>query len=172
MARIRQIKPEFYLDDELAQCSRDASLLFPGLWMPADKIGKLADRPAKIRARLFPYDTDLGTEAVDSLISELEGHGFLLRRDGFIHITNWRRWQHASVLREHIPSSIRKRILSAGSCISCGSTERLTVDHKIPVSKGGSNEIQNLQCLCSTCNTQKSNRIIQATDRNEITQMR
>jgi len=51
MPRIRQIKPEFYLDDELAQCSRDARLLFPGLWILADRAGRLECRPAKIKAQ-------------------------------------------------------------------------------------------------------------------------
>lgn len=50
MPRIRQVKPEFYLDDELAQCSRDARLLFPGLWILADRAGRLENRPAKIKA--------------------------------------------------------------------------------------------------------------------------
>lgn len=62
MARIRQIKPEFYLDDELALCSRDARLLFPGLWMLADRAGRLENRPAKIKAQVFPYDNDVRPE--------------------------------------------------------------------------------------------------------------
>lgn len=41
-------------------------------------------------------------------------------------------------------------------CSYCRSTEKLTVDHKIPLVQGGSNEIDNLQTLCYRCNSLKS----------------
>lgn len=34
---------------------------------------------------------------------------------------------------------------------------RLTLDHIRPTSKGGSNEVENLQTMCSTCNEAKDN---------------
>ena len=41
-------------------------------------------------------------------------------------------------------------------CRYCKATENLTIDHKIPKSKGGSNDKKNLQCLCKRCNMTKS----------------
>ena len=41
-------------------------------------------------------------------------------------------------------------------CVYCRSTENLTIDHKIPKVKGGSDALSNLQCLCKKCNTFKS----------------
>lgn len=41
-------------------------------------------------------------------------------------------------------------------CKYCHSTENLTIDHKQPVIKGGTNELKNLQCLCKPCNEMKS----------------
>ncbi len=80
LMRIRQIKPEFYLDDELAEhCSRDARLLFPGLWMIADREGRLEDRPGKIKAQVFPYDDDIGIKEIVGLIDQLEHGGFVIR---------------------------------------------------------------------------------------------
>ena len=64
MPRIGQIKPEFYLDAELAQCSREARLLFPGLWILADRAGRLKNRPAKIKAQIFPYDSDIDAATI------------------------------------------------------------------------------------------------------------
>jgi 5-methylcytosine-specific restriction endonuclease McrA len=43
-------------------------------------------------------------------------------------------------------------------CLCCGEARPLTVDHVIPVSKGGRNTIDNLQPLCRSCNPSKGNR--------------
>ncbi len=42
-------------------------------------------------------------------------------------------------------------------CGRAGIRVKLEIDHKIPVSKGGSNNIGNLQTLCFECNRGKRN---------------
>ena len=44
-------------------------------------------------------------------------------------------------------------------CVECGATERLTIDHIVPISKGGSNETENLQTMCEPCNGKKGNKV-------------
>lgn len=45
-------------------------------------------------------------------------------------------------------------------CLACHRKIKLTVDHVIPISRGGTNDIGNLQPLCLRCNLQKSDRIL------------
>ena len=40
-------------------------------------------------------------------------------------------------------------------CVGCGVKENLTIDHIKPVSRGGIDDISNLQILCSKCNRVK-----------------
>ena len=43
-------------------------------------------------------------------------------------------------------------------CVRCGSGEKLTVDHVVPMVRGGTNDIDNLQTLCKSCNSKKCDR--------------
>ena len=38
--------------------------------------------------------------------------------------------------------------------------ELMTIDHIVPKSKGGSNDLSNLQPMCHTCNTKKADRTL------------
>ena len=44
-------------------------------------------------------------------------------------------------------------------CAICGEQKPLTVDHIIPLSKGGTNYISNIQPLCRNCNSKKHNKL-------------
>lgn len=41
------------------------------------------------------------------------------------------------------------------TCVYCKSDENLSIDHIIPVIKGGTNDPSNLQTLCRSCNSRK-----------------
>ena len=64
--------------------------------------------------------------------------------------------------RERISDDVKVAVWrrDGGSCVRCGSRENLEYDHIIPVSKGGSNTVRNIELLCETCNRKKSNRVM------------
>jgi 5-methylcytosine-specific restriction enzyme A len=62
--------------------------------------------------------------------------------------------------RIRIPPEVRRYVFDRDrdQCQSCGQTQvqvNLTVDHIIPLARGGSNDISNLQTLCQQCNQRK-----------------
>ena len=75
MARIRSIKHDFFLDEELAECEMAARILFAGLWVIADKAGRLADRPLTIKAQILPYDN----VDADALLAQLAARKLIIR---------------------------------------------------------------------------------------------
>ncbi len=61
--RARNLKPGFFKNYELADAGPIAQLLFQGLWLLADKEGRLKDQPRLIKAEVFPYyDADVNGE--------------------------------------------------------------------------------------------------------------
>jgi 5-methylcytosine-specific restriction endonuclease McrA len=46
------------------------------------------------------------------------------------------------------------------TCQYCGSQSNLTLDHVIPVSKGGGNTWENIVCACNKCNQTKGDKLL------------
>lgn len=75
MARSRNIKPGFFDNETLAECSFQARLLFVALWQLADCDGLVEDRPRRIKSHAFPYD-DVDC---DDCAQQLADRGFIVR---------------------------------------------------------------------------------------------
>lgn len=106
MARARLIKPGFFANEDLAECSPWARLCFAGLWTLADRDGRLEDRPKRIKGQLFAMDEI----AIEPLLDELVQHGFILRYaangQGFIQVIEFAKHQtpHHREPKSAIPS--------------------------------------------------------------------
>jgi hypothetical protein len=97
MPRARNIKPSFFVNDDLAAISPLGRLLFIGLWTIADREGRLQDKPNKIKVQVLPYDDC----DVHALLSDLHKKGFIIRyeTDGCpcIQILNFTKHQNPHV---------------------------------------------------------------------------
>jgi len=74
--RTRTIAPGFWKNPELARCDAHARLMFAALWGLADRAGRLEDRPAKIRAEVFPFEPTIDA---DALLWQLHRESLALR---------------------------------------------------------------------------------------------
>ena len=104
MARSRNIKPGFFLNDELAEVEPLGRLLFAGLWTVADREGRLRDSPKKIKACVLPYDDC----DIDKLLNDLWGRRFITRYsvdgEGYIAVLNWKKHQIPQKVLVHLDS--------------------------------------------------------------------
>lgn len=57
-------------------------------------------------------------------------------------------------------ADVRKIFDRDKACLRCGTKNNLSIDHIVPLSKGGNNLPGNLQTLCRYCNSKKYNKII------------
>lgn len=76
MARARNIKPGFFKNEILGVADPLYSLLFEGLWVLADREGRLEDRPLRIKGEIFPYREGLDMNAMLDWLAE---NGFIQR---------------------------------------------------------------------------------------------
>lgn len=125
MARARNIKPALFKNEVLGVADPMLTLLFEGLWLLADRSGRLEDRPLRIKGELFPYREGLD---VNSMLDWLMREDFITRYlvDGkrYIEINNFEKHQnpHKNEPASEIPSA----------SMGCVSTEEIgTTSEKI-----------------------------------------
>lgn len=56
MARIRYLKPDFFLDFELAKLPPLVRLFYQGLWCHADRAGRGVYEPQKLKVQIIPWE--------------------------------------------------------------------------------------------------------------------
>jgi uncharacterized phage protein (TIGR02220 family) len=92
MARIRTIKPEFWANEQVMDCSPISRLLFIGLWNFCDDCGNHPASAKTLKAEIFPGD-DITSTDVQGMLDELESNGLIalytaLDKD-YWHVTGW-----------------------------------------------------------------------------------
>lgn len=93
--RARNIKPGLFKNEILGTSDPLLTILFEGLWCLADKSGRLEDRPARIKAEVFPYREGLD---INRYLTDLERLGFVQRyvieRMNYIQVLKFDEHQH------------------------------------------------------------------------------
>jgi len=64
------------------------------------------------------------------------------------------------IYRTKVPFSKKNVMVRDGfTCQYCGALKELTIDHVIPVSRGGKSKFENCVTACKQCNNKKSNKL-------------
>lgn len=96
--RMRLIKPGIMSNEVLCDLGPYAYILFTGLWMLADREGRLEYRPKRIKALAMPLWSEVDAEAVENLLENLCKSGFILVYEvagiRYIQIATWCDHQH------------------------------------------------------------------------------
>ena len=106
--------------------------------------------------RLIDSDLSEKQRADLSAICDDKLNGYILSRGDAI-------WSHRSLSDGYVSGSVRYEVFKRAKhrCELCGAHETqvaLHIDHIIPRSKGGSDDVSNFQALCVACNTSKRDR--------------
>jgi len=65
-----------------------------------------------------------------------------------------------TIYRTKVPFSKKNVMIRDGfTCQYCRATRELTIDHVIPVSRGGKSEFENCVAACKTCNGKKGDKL-------------
>lgn len=93
MPRNRVVKPEFWSNPQICQVSRDARLLYIGMWHWCDDAGNCPAVMQLTRARVFPLDESVGQREMQHWVGELIAAGLLFEYtvsgSKYWHVINW-----------------------------------------------------------------------------------
>lgn len=90
--------------------------------------------------------------------------GMVTEVEGVWQVPSWDERQfEGDFARNAIPGDVKAQVLARdnGQCQGCGTDQEITIDHIVPVTRSGTNELDNLQLLCKSCNSRKGNRLRQ-----------
>lgn len=93
MARIRTIKPDFWTDEKLTECSLSARLLFIGMLNFADDNGNLTASAKKLKMQIFPADNVECQPLLDELIAQGVVIEYSVSGDNYLNIKGFKKHQ-------------------------------------------------------------------------------
>jgi hypothetical protein len=167
------LQPTVWDDPDLANVTPTERLLFIGLISLADDYGHISAHPMQLRKWIFGYD-DFTTEQV----REMRDHLLTSCRNLTLYTVEGQEYIHIANMDEYLPvRERRERRIRAGrtgrihresiverdrsTCYLCGrelGATEITLDHVIPLARGGAHTEENLRVACRSCNSRKGAR--------------
>ncbi|MFT4059801.1 MAG: hypothetical protein QM652_09650 [Legionella sp.] len=115
MSRIRTIKPEFWVSEQIIACSPHARLLFIGMWNFADDNGASPISYVRLKAQIFPAD-NFTIEEIKKWVNELIQNElireYVIDGKSYWIVTGWKNHQRIDrpTYRYPLPQSELKKI--------------------------------------------------------------
>ena len=136
----------------------EAAKALPLIWLIASEGDGLIPNAEELAFRLH-----IQQDEAFKVLDELADRGFLIEAEyAEQHATHAQSTSKMAAQRNgfssrHISDAVRRIVWlrDKGACVNCEATENIEYDHKVPVSKGGSSEEDNVQLLCRACNRSK-----------------
>ncbi|MES1987100.1 MAG: hypothetical protein V4440_03565 [Pseudomonadota bacterium] len=131
MSRIRTVKPELWTSEQIASCSRDARLLFIGMWSFCDDAGVHPASYMRLKMEILPAD-DCSTDEIKKWVNELIANDLLREYaidDQFYWIvTGWSKHQRIDRPTYKFPKPLSgfKKISDNSAAIPRGLTDNST----------------------------------------------
>jgi len=173
MARIRTVKPEFWTSEQVVECSRDARLLFIGMWNFCDDAGRHKASVIRLKLEVLAGDA-VGDAEVTRWVRELIESELLIEYEieGELYwqVTSW---GHQKIDNPYIrfpgPDGtmakscrrlggkqrqllLQKLIDRDGEkCCKCGTEQNLSLGYIVALADGGTNDPANLRIICKPC---------------------
>lgn len=134
MARIRSIKPEYWVSEQVVECSPIARLLFIGMWSFCDDAGVHPASYKTLKMEVFPGD-DISCQEIEQLVGELLRAGLLesyvVDSKSYFKVTGW---HHQKIEKPNFRYPDKTGCVPVGNKSSNG--RRLVDEELTPEGKG------------------------------------
>lgn len=97
MLRTRLLNPGFFRNEDLLELPALTRLLFAGLWVIADREGRLEDRPRRIKIDVLPNDVCDVDKMLDALASVALIIRYSVEGQNFISVPSFNKYQHPHI---------------------------------------------------------------------------
>lgn len=135
----------------LTRLWHDDNTSFPKPWVPSSELLELTGQKYFDR-RTRELRDQLGCDIETAYSKEFSGHAWRLKSDDISPPQD----------RDYLSESQKQKLFSSYdyTCAVCGTQvppglRGLQADHKVPLSRGGRNDLSNWQALCHNCNIGK-----------------
>lgn len=133
-------------------------------FLPADSIPKLLEMESWIEETSITIKRHIAqVERENRTLNMLRRYNADLSRAVGDHL--WKTYAERRKRANCVISKVELRYTifsrDGWKCVKCLRTDKLSVDHIVPVAENGSDELDNLQTLCRSCNSSKGSSLCQ-----------